>query len=356
MDFRKPVRADRIHEKPIVYLWNDRLPRGEFSVVAGRPGKGKSFFVTHVAAAVSNNGGKVLFSSWENRPETRTKPALKAAGAILENIHVWKFTVPNDFAQLTGFVFENEIDLIVVDPFSAHLGSGVTRQSESLREKVLNPLSDMLRMTNSGMLIVNHVVKSVAANADPLSAIGGSSSGLEAAVQGDAYIMGPDPRDDDRYIVTCVKSNNADKLKSLVFEMDFEEIPVESGTDEIREVPKLVFDSEIEYDPMALLVTPSRPVGRPPDKRAAAAEWLTEYLVVAGGPVLVGTIKAGALAVGMSWKTCKRAADDLEIVKHPPGGGHSCTWDLPDGIKRAKGQITQEDVDKLLGDDDGAGS
>ena len=35
----------------------------------------------------------------------------------------------------------------------------------------------------------------------------------------------------------------------------------------------------------------------------------------------------------MTQKTLRRAAEDMEVVKNPPGGGRNCTWDLPQAVK-----------------------
>ena len=66
--------------------------------------------------------------------------------------------------------------------------------------------------------------------------------------------------------------------------------------------PYLVLDdADCDLDPMRLFEKKTRnnQVGRPPDKRAAAAEWLTVYLMGAGQdkPVQSGTVFRGRQAV-----------------------------------------------------------
>jgi hypothetical protein len=54
-------------------------------------------------------------------------------------------------------------------------------------------------------------------------------------------------------------------------------------------------------------------------------------------PVLVGKIEEDAKQWGMSSKTLRRAATDLQIIRNPPGGGPKVTWALPDAfVKRLK--------------------
>jgi hypothetical protein len=99
-------------------------------------------------------------------------------------------------------------------------------------------------------------------------------------------------------------------------------------------------------------------VGRPPQKRAAAAEWLTTYLADAGAPVLASTVQEDAKQWNLNRKTLLRAADDMGVVKAPPGGGRNCTWDLPDEVKDLMGIPTDDapadDVTTMVADMDDA--
>jgi hypothetical protein len=120
----------------------------------------------------------------------------------------------------------------------------------------------------------------------------------------------------------------------MAFEVDVEVV------EPVGDVPLLDPTEELQvFDPMKLFQSKNQPgkVGRPPDKRAAAAEWITTYLAEAGGPVKSTLIQEDAKQAGMSQKTLRRAADDMEVVKDPPGGGRNCTWDLPDDVKELMG-------------------
>ena len=65
-------------------------------------------------------------------------------------------------------------------------------------------------------------------------------------------------------------------------------------------------------------------------KREAASEWLTNHLA-AQGQAKVPDIKAAARVEDIAWRTMRRAADELGVIKQPHGHGPRSytTWELP---------------------------
>lgn len=365
-----PIRADKIKPEKVDWLWKGRIPRGMMSIVAGRPDQGKGLFMSHLAAEVSrtrimlpdgsHRWGQVLYSAAEDAHALMTVPRLQASGAVMKNVYLDRFRLPEGQMELEAFIIEKNIDLVVLDPIAAHLGRGVSRHSDNIRT-VLNPLSEFIEESRTAVVMVEHVLKRFGKNAHPLAAIGGSGSGLPAAARM-AFILGVDPDDDDRRILACVKSNIRDAPKAVAFQVDSTDL------DEIGDVPYLLLeDEEVDYDPLRLLVIEtSGRTGRPPDKRAAAAEWLTNYLYAAGQPVPAGKVIEDSKHYSMTVQTLRRAAADLGVLRNPPGGGRNCTWELPEELKQlmdeangvavetedgviAESLLSDEDFDMLLG-------
>jgi DNA repair protein RadA/Sms len=329
-----PIRADRVKAEKVSWLWRERIPYGMLSVVAGRPDQGKGLFAAHVAAEASRKGIRVLYSAAEDSHGLMTRPRLEAAEAKLENIHLARFTLPRDFTWLTEQVVKHRTRLIIIDPLASHLGGGVSRHSDNIRT-VTGPLAALAERTNCAVIIVEHALKKVGAGSHPLNAIGGSGSGLPAAAR-IAYLFGADPDDPDRRILAVAKCNIREKPEAIAFESDVKEI---AG---IGEVPVLVYNEEVTGFDATSLVVASRPnrggasarPGPKPDKRAAAAEWLTNYLAAAGGPVTAKKVIEDAKHYGMSGKTLKRASVDMKVIKT---GGPGGTWDLNEDVKDAMG-------------------
>lgn len=363
-----PIRAEDVEPEKVEWLWRERIPRGMLTVVAGRPEQGKGLFAAYLAAEVSRTPvvntatgeiryGQVLYSAIEDAHGLMTRPRLEAAGANLSNVHLWRFQIPAMMAELEAHIIEKNIDLVVMDPVSAHLSHGVSKHSDKIRT-VLNPLTELLEATGCALLMVEHVNKRVPKGSHPLNAIGGSGSGIPAASRM-AYVLGKDPADEDSRMLCAVKSNLRSTPKAVRFEVDTTDI------DKIGVVPFLgLEDDDVEFDPMRLFEGKAEAgaVGRPPDKRAAACEWLTNYLFDAGEPVKSGQVMEDAKQYGMSAKTLRRAADEMGVLRNPPGGGRNCTWELPQEIIDALAddddedgddgmQLSQDDIDALLGGD-----
>jgi hypothetical protein len=352
-----PIRASKIRSRPVDWLWEERIPRAKLTILGGKRDQGKGLFCAHLAAAISNSRfkgssrarlrwGKVLYSAWEDDAEVMTKPRLEAAGANLENVELWRFMVPAMMEELAEHLVREQYDLVVMDPLAAHLSRGTSRHADNLRE-VLNPLTTLIEKTRTAVVVVDHVLKRVPPSGDPIDAIGGGSSGMVAAARM-GFLFGRDPDDIDRRVLCCVKHNICEKPPEMAFEIDVRTLP------KVGELPILIPDGECTFDPMRMLrVDRNGRAGRPPDKRAAAAQWLTNYLYAAGVPVRATKAMEDALQFGITSKTLRNARVDIGIVISPTGGGRNATWGLPDELKKlmddANGIPSLEEREATLG-------
>jgi len=336
----QPIRLDRVKPEKIEWLGRERIPKGMISVVAGRADQGKGLFAAHVAAEASQAGVRVLYSAAEDSAGKMTRPRLEVAGVDMKNVLLWRFKLPKQWPELANIIVKHNIGLVVLDPLASHLSGGISRHSDNIRQ-VTDPMEELLTKTDCSMLIVEHVLKRGSRDGDPLSMIGGTGSGLVAAARA-AFLLGTDPGDPDRRILACAKLNVREKPQALAFEMDVVEHR------RVGEQPRLVYDEElVGFDPMRMYTKPKGTIGRPPDKRAAAAQWLSEYLAMAGGPVPAGQVFEDAKQYNMSAKTIRRAADEMHVVKVPPSGGPKVTWDLPDKVKELMGLLDPPSADML---------
>ena len=331
MRFRK---ASDFKALDVEWLWNERIPRSMISFVAGKPEQRKGILACHIAAAVTREGGKVIYSAMEDAEGLMTRPRLEAAGADLDRVSLEKFVLPTNTVELCDHILDEGIDLVIIDPLASHL-QGATRHSDKIRQ-VLAPVQAAIEAAECGLLIVEHVNKKVTAGAHPLTAIAGTGSGLPAACRM-GFFFGMNPDNEEQFILSCIKSNIRERPEDVTFETDNTDIEIETkqGQTIQKSMPLLVIDSEEgRIDPIRLVqskVTSTGKVGRPDDKRAAAAEWLTKYLMKAGGPVKATTIYEDAKQDGMMDKTLKRAANDMGIVRY--GKGRAIEWDLSDEVK-----------------------
>lgn len=133
---REAIIASDIEAKPVEWLWQDRIPKGMITVVAGKPDQGKGLFGTHVAAELTKQGQNVLVSAMEDDPAMMTRPRLEAAGADLDRVLLWRFILPDQMEDLTRRVIEHDIKLVVIDPLAAHLdAASAVAQTPSARPR-----------------------------------------------------------------------------------------------------------------------------------------------------------------------------------------------------------------------------
>lgn len=378
-DVTNPYTADQVvAEKPDA-LWpvanpgqhggslDGRIFRKTQHFVAGHRDKGKGLVTIRMGADVIKAGGSVLHMQFEDDPGLMTRPRYEAAGIrgdLLKRLHLRKFRFPERVSEFEEYVAEHKIDMIILDPVASSLSGNVNRHSDSIRQ-VLDRMQSFIAdtPTRPAVIWVEHPNKNVKkSSGDPLAAIGGTSSGLVAYARV-GYILGIDPDTDGDRILAHVKGNFMDRPPALRFELDVVDVPVKvvqmdedtgqpSVVDEEIPAPALLFSEECIFDPMRLLVADKddAKLGRPDDKKQAAAEWLTNYLfgafqggltatadfpeVKIGEGVLGKRVQEDAKQVGIPERTLRRAKSDLGVDVLPKGG-RQAKWHLPQEIVQA---------------------
>jgi hypothetical protein len=316
---REPVRASQVSRAPVTWLWQQRIPRGMISVVAGAPGFGKTMFAYLVAAHTSRGGESVLLSSPEESRRVTARPRLEAAGAQLELVHFWTPELPEDLGRLRDQIIDCDAGLLILDPIAAHLS--VSMRDEQKVRRALTPLSELAEETGAAILLISHTIKTIPKNALPMYAIGGPSGGL-LAVSRAAYLFGAGDGDERERRLASVKPNLLPlDVPSFVFDVDV-----------IDDVPFLVEVGEDGHslEDARLMVRHAVGSDLAPEKISAARAWLTEFLT--DGPQKGEYIRTCAKSDGHSVRTLRRAADQLGVIR---GRGPGAPWQLPDGLTEA---------------------
>lgn len=323
-----PPTADSVKRKRVEWLWRNRVPKGMLSLVAGRPGQGKSLFAAMLAAEASKTG-EVIFSNREDPLAQVVRPRLEAAGAKLDRIHFFSPTLPDDLPALERVIKNTKAKLCILDPVASHLSVSMFNDQEVRR--AFSPAAEMAERTNCAIVMITHTVKYVSARSHPLTAIGGSGGGMTGAARA-IFLLGIDPADSTQRALVPVKFNIGPKPLGMTFELD--EIEFFDDRDRLESVAGaliMVSDSE-SINPLSVLSDPdtARTMGPGAEKREAAAEWLTTYLSLGDRPV--NEVREDALQAFISWGTLRRSAEDCEIEKYKEKKEKGrWMWRLPDG-------------------------
>jgi hypothetical protein len=304
------------------------MPKGMLSLVAGRPGQGKSLFAAMLAAEVSKTG-YVLFSNREDPWPQVVRPRLEAAGAKLDHVIPFSPTLPDDLASLERMIRDTKAKACILDPAASHLGVSMFNDQDV--RKALSPAAELAERTNCSLIMITHTVKYVSARSHPLTAIGGSGGGMTGAARA-IFLFGVDPADSTQRALVPVKFNIGPKPAGMTFELD--EIEFYDDRDRIEAVAgRLIVVSDNEsINPLSVLTDPdtARTMGPGAEKREAAADWITTYLALGDRPV--NEIREDAIQQGISWATLRRAAEDCEIEKYKERTKDGrWMWRLPDG-------------------------
>jgi putative DNA primase/helicase len=299
-------------------LWRSRIPAAALSVIAGKPGLGKSTLAMTIAAELSVRGLSVILSNLEDDASAVMRPRLDVAGADLDNVHLIPPTaaplLPRDLPALAHLIKELRASCLIIDPVAAHF-----RPERRVHDRaVLSELMLIARETRCAIVAVHHTTK-MSVDGTAIGAIGGPSGGLAGAARA-AYLYGYDPDDQDRRALACVKINGVDEPPALL--LSHETVDYKAG-DQLIEAGLLRIVEEANVVAKDVL----RPGRRRRNRDAECAEWLCLFLS-AGEDCKrqVQEVRREGTAANFAWATLRRAATELKIERERVGWGGDGFW------------------------------
>jgi hypothetical protein len=328
------ISLSDVPTREVEWLWPNRIPLGELTVLDGDPSVNKSSFTLDLAARVSTGRempdgspgveGSVLVLLGEDSLEKTIIQRLTAANADLKQISTIGGTVslPDDIGRIEKALATTQARLLLIDPLMAFLGCDANGDQKV--RKALTPLKALAEKMNCAVVMVRHLTKRGGTH----SLYRGSGSiGIVAATRS-ALLIGKSP-DEPNYRVLCQTKNNLGPLApSLMFE------PVDADG-----IVAIEWRGECEYTADDLLAAPSKKEG----KLAAAMSFLSTTLEC--GPVAQPQIKAKAIKEGIAIRTLERAKEVLRLISEREGfgPGSKCFWKLPED-EESPLSATQPDV------------
>jgi len=186
------IRVSDVEEKPVQWLWDNKIPCGGLSLITGLGGIGKSFLTVYMTAIITNGWdwlsgkedsapcekGSVLFFYGEEGIADTYKKRFRANGAdqsniifldgaelidenkecseidvTLANVGVIEAAIA-DTAKMTGL----PVKMVVIDPVSNYWG-GVKENSNAEVRSVLKPLQHLAERTGTAFVLIQHTGK-----------------------------------------------------------------------------------------------------------------------------------------------------------------------------------------------------
>jgi len=219
------IQWGRLSEVPVEtvkWLWPCRIPFGMLTVFEGDPGLGKSMVTMDLVARVTS-GSPMPFSdvvpvapmnamivNCEDGMSNTVRPRLEAMGGdcarvVYAKTKVTPIAFPENLGELEAAIVENEVKLLVIDPWTAFLGQGINMNNDASLREILTPLSAIAERTSCAIILVRHLNKDTKQNS--MYRGSGSIATTAAARCGIAIIK--DPEDDTARLIAAVKNNLA---------------------------------------------------------------------------------------------------------------------------------------------------
>ena len=314
--------ASSIVPRRVRWLWDGRWPLGALTLVAGQAGLGKSTIVYDRVARITRGElpgemhgipAGALICATEDSWEYTIAPRMIAAGADLEK--VWRIDVldedivtglvlPRDLPAVAASAFEVSAAVLVLDPLTSRVQTGLDTHKDSETRRALEPLADLAdrcRLTVVGLMHLNK-----GGGSDPLTALNGSTAFGGVARSVSFAMFDPDDEERRRKLFGTPKNNlGRSDLPTLAFCTVGVDVTI-PGEDEPASVGRIEWLDEVEGS----IGDAMERANQDPETRTAiggAAEWLKDYLTRCGGSADSMAIREAGRGEGHNARTLQRA-------------------------------------------------
>ncbi len=347
-DFIRPLSS--YHTLAVDWLWKHRVPRGMLTLLAGRPGTGKSTLTHSIAARLSTG------LCWPDNPDVRIPvadtilitqeddiqrvihPRLDIMRADLRRVHIWT-KVPNprtgklerfnlvdhmDFLR-TFLKTQKDVKLVVFDTIESFIGNINTHKNADVRQ-VLDPLCEIAADTNVAILGVTHLNKASRENRSALDRVMGSTGYTGAARM--VWLLAKDPDEKELVKMVQVKSNISGDPGGLAYKIQKLIVTDINGKD--TETTQIGFQQGVIFEDADAVVQAD---ARTKEVVDHVGDWLKQFLL--SGPKELSTIKRAATEAGHSINTLYKKRGKLGVVKFTSQSpnGYITWWKLPKSRK-----------------------
>jgi putative DNA primase/helicase len=317
---------DTVSEE-IFWLWLNRIPMGNLTLIAGEGGKGKSTAAVDFAAVVSVGGtfpngdraplGDAIIFSGEDGDNV-VKKRLRQQGADLSRVH--KIDGQRTNGDETYFDIGDldtlekaiarwpETKLIIIDPIASFV-SGIDSHKTADVRRVLTPLQRFAEKHNLAVIMVMHL------NKDEKKSMSNRISGslawrdLSRAVH---FVVSDKEEADKRYLFHD-KNNYGPLLPACTYTISDGIVKWTGETSKRIEDVTRVDSVESKT------------------KKDVCVEWLSQKLSDCG-ETAVSVLESEGAKMGLSTYALRAARESLKLKSRRPVFGGEYFWNLPDAI------------------------
>lgn len=338
--------AAGVTPKRVRWLWRDRIPLGEITLIVGRGGVGKSTLLCTFAAWITLGIMKgefygtprdVIYVVNEDSLDYTVVPRLIAAGADLSRVHFAHVRVsegfdrvqfPKDCAAIRDMAKHYNAAVVMFDPLSSNVTARKNDQDEM--RAVLEKLRKVAEEAGVAGIGLAHTRKAMSTNL--MDAIMGSVElgNVTRAVMG---VMSD--QDEEGTVLLSQEKNNLGRmdLPSYKYRIETFTIPDPAG-DPLEppiETSNIKWLGKDERTVSDLLVDSVSSGYASKGSIEECAEFMRDYLTQPnlGGEALRHELVTAAGKEGYSRSTVDRAAKKMGLTSKASGKGAARMWCLP---------------------------
>ena len=337
------IRLSDVEEKPLNWLWENKIPYGNLSLITGIGSAGKSYMTIYMTACITNgrdwadetpcDAGSVLFFYGEDGLEDTYKQRCRINDVRQDRVVFMKgakaFTKDETVAETNVYLADIDVierairdtaketglpvKMVVIDPISNYWGK-VNENANTAVRSVLKPLQMLAGKLGIAFVLIQHTGKTKKDNVQQ-NVLG--STGIVASCRS-VWGVYNDPADDSKRLFVPVKNNCGYNHTAVSYQ-----ITAPDGKVEILETGLQIKAEEIEAEIAAAKKAATKQQAGAMDR---AIVLLSEFLGEGGKPASE-VIKTGK-AKGFSERTMDRAKKALGISSRKEGNG-GWIWELP---------------------------
>lgn len=324
--------ASNIRPERQIWLWENRIPAGTVSALAGRGGTGKTTYALHLAAQLSRgtlpgqhygNPRPTLLWSGEDAWGPVLVPRAMAAGADMSKIGRLAITttvsdgettplLPLDAEPFRDAITTSGAALVIIDPIASTMSGDLHREADV--RAAIDSLARVAADTGAVIMFVRHFGKGAGNASDKMS----GSHAFRDAVRS-VFLFA---QDDDRVVISQDKGNYAPPgAESFAFRLENSTVTTDDGPVGVARV----VDLGVSEDSVGDII--NRSTNRDDDDANDVDSWLRDLL--ANGSVKATEVFSSADAAGHSKDQAKRAKKRLGVIADRPENPGPWFWSLP---------------------------
>lgn len=346
------VRASDVVKRPTRWLWDNQLPLGKLTMMAGQAKIGKSHLTADISACVVGakawpdqtrcaHTGSVLILSAEDDLADTMVPRLEAAGLSGEWLEWVEILdgIDDGEGKVSGFDFaagfealkdysdtHDDLRLVIIDPVLAYMGAKDSHKAAEVRNALM-PYTKLAAERGFGILGITHLNRSMSTNAFDRVMASGAFTQIARA----NFLVAHDKQEDGRRLLIPFGTNLAELSEGFAYTIEGAAVAGvdHDGQDAVVKTSRVRWQGRVDITPEEALERENGAGGDRRTKQDEASDLILTALTRAGGRMASTLLRERVTEAGVSGGTYEKAHKKLSAAKRihaKRGEGEDARW------------------------------